>query len=300
MKSKRRRQDLSQDDPTNIAKHILKGFNLAYPSDAYNGPDTADKLRGAEITTEDRQAWRVPKHPANSALHVIDSYPLLPDWDALPDSGVYMMYKFTRPPIEGAYDERLDVALLRPAGQSIADQERFLKEQAEYKEDPTLPTPAPRYHFEFFLPSEKEKVQGIKRNFTTYDPDNEDEIPFDMGNDDEGNPRKYFKYDHVRMYETTAQGGDLQDAYGDSVAIALHDPETHPDGPLRPGKLQKAAYFYPVGQTTRIAVNRPAKKEMVEEVPKVDIIETVARDPENEREARELVLKKYDVIDVGA
>lgn len=306
VKGKRRRPaDVSQDHPTNICKHILKGFNLAYPADAYNGPDTEDKLRAAEISAEEKQAWRVPKHPTNNALHVVDSYPLLPDWDALPDTGSYMMYKFMAPPVSntgGRYDERLDVAFLRPAGRSLEDQERFLQEEAAQKEDPTLPKPTTRYHYEFFLPEEKEKVWGIKRNFSTYDPDNEDEIPFDVGVDDEGQPRKYFKYNHIRTYETSNQAGDMADTFGDIVAVALHDPESHDEPPLRSSKLQKAAYFYPIGQKTYIKPRRPEKEgkgkiPMYEEMTKVDIIETAARDPVNEMEKREAVRKQWDVIE---
>lgn len=308
VKNKRRRPvDISQDDPINICKHILKGFNLAYPADAYNGPDTGDKLRAAEVSSEEKQAWKAPKHPSNSSLQVVDSYPILPDWEATPDGGAYMMYKFSAPPVQDTrvYDERLDVALLRPIGQSLKDQELFLRQQDAQKDDPTLPVPLPRYHFEFFLPPEatkldKDKLRGIKRNFTTYDPDNEDEIPFDEGADDEGRPRKMFKYENIRVYETKDQRGDSDDTYGDVVALALHDPGSHEDQPLRSGKLQKAAYFYPISTITSIRQRRPGRVDMVggEEAQKVDIIETTARNPEIEAEKRDEIKKRYDVVEV--
>ena len=95
-----------------------------------------------------------------------------------------MMYKFTAPPSKREqYDSRLDVALLRPAGQTVDDYNRYLQELEAYKTDKTntLSMPIPQYHFEFFLPPDDEKVSSIKRNFTTFDPDNEDEISFDHG-----------------------------------------------------------------------------------------------------------------------
>ena len=243
----------------------------------------------------------------NSSLTLVDSYPLLPDWDALPDTGSYMMYKFMAPPVKfdpnnPSYDERLDVALLRPAGQTVKDQDLYMQEMEAHKADPTTPVPIPRYHFEFFLPPPggPEKVRGIKRNFSTYDPDNEQDIPFDTTLDEEGRPRKYFKYENIRTYETAQQVGDLSDAYGDVVAIALHDPGKHSAEPLRSEKLQKAAYFYPISQKTSIRPRRPGKIDMVggEEVPKVHIIETAARFPAAEAERRDAIRKRYDIVEV--
>ena len=35
LRRKRKQVETSLDDPTNIARHILKSFNIAYPADAY-------------------------------------------------------------------------------------------------------------------------------------------------------------------------------------------------------------------------------------------------------------------------
>jgi RNA polymerase II-associated factor 1 len=290
LRKKRKAVETSVDDPTNIARHILKGFNIAYPEDAYKGQDSADNLRAAESTPEDRMAWNKPKNPRNANLRLLDSYPLLPDWDATPDTGAYMIFKFTAPPINNpldrSYDPRLDVALLRPAGQTIEDHETFLKDREAHREDPTVPPPIPRYQFEFFLPSSKDKVPGIKRNLTTHDPENDAEIDFDIAEDDEGQPRKCFKYENVRTYETNQQVGDAHDTYGDCIAMALHDPEKHPNERLRDTSLQKAAYFYPIIQRTSIRPRRPGRVEYVEEQQKVDIVEVAGREPGNEAEKR--------------
>jgi RNA polymerase II-associated factor 1 len=321
VKGKRRRPaDLSQDDPINIAKHIQKGFDIAYPEDAYQGADTPDELRAVEASAEERKAWKLPRHPTKgSQVTALDEYPILPDWDALPDSGAYMMFKFGAPPLKDAdsrYDERLDVALLRPAGQSVEDSERYITESAAQKADPTRPVPLPWYHFEYFLPADKEKVQGIKRNFTTFDPDNEDEIPFDAGVDYEGRPRKQFKYENIRLYETANQQSNPNDPFADVVAMALHDgePEKKVDangnvikdekghqGPrYRSKPLAKGAYIYPISQRTVIRPKRPGKAEMVGgEQQRVDVIETVARDPAIEIERREVFRKRYDVATEG-
>jgi RNA polymerase II-associated factor 1 len=217
---------------------------------------------------------------------LVDSYPLLPDWDAMPDTGGYMVFKFTAPPINNpldpSYDPRLDVALLRPAGQTIQDQEKYMEDREAHRLDPTVPPPIPRWQFEYFLPADRSKVRGIKRNFTTHDPNNEADIDFDIAEDDEGQPRKCFKYDNVRTYETSQQVGDPSDTYGDVVALALHDPEKHEGERLRDSKMQRAAYFYPITQRTSLRPRRPGRIDMTEEQPKVDIIEAAGKEPEGE------------------
>lgn len=300
LRRKRKTAETSLDDPINIARHILKGFNIAYPADAYNGQDSAENLRAAESTPEERLAWNKPKHPKNPNLKLLDTYPLLPDWDATPDTGSYMVFKFTAPPINNpldrTYDPRLDVALLRPAGQTIDDQEHYIYDLQAHKQDPTAPMPIPRYQFEFFLPAGKDKVHGIKRNFTTHNP-NDGDIDFDIAEDDEGLPRKCFKYDNVRTYETSQQVGDPHNTYGDVVALALHDPEKHTSEPLRDTSMQKAAYFYPIIQRTSIRPRRPGRVDLTEEQPKVDVIEAAGKEPGNEAERRETFRKRAEGVE---
>ena len=61
--AKRRRADLAKEDPLNILRSIVKGFDLAHPQDAYLGPDSGNNIKGAEITAEEKKAWAKPKHP---------------------------------------------------------------------------------------------------------------------------------------------------------------------------------------------------------------------------------------------
>lgn len=303
IRKKRKGGDNSIDDPTNIARHIIKGFNIAYPADAYTGQDNAENLRPADTTAEERSAWKAPKNPKNPSLKLLDTYPLLPDWDATPDTGAYMVFKYMAPPInnplDSSYDPRLDVAIFRPAGQTLKDQETFLLETQAQKNDPTASLPIPRYQFEFFLPQNRNKIAGIKRNFTTNDPDEEGFIDFDTTEpDEEGNVRKSFKFENVRTYETSLQVGDTTDRYGDVVALALHDPEKHRDDKLRVGTMQKAAYFYPVIQKTSIRPRRPGRVDLVEEQQKVDVIEAAGREPGNEADRREEFRRQAEGVEV--
>lgn len=303
IRKKRRGGDTSIDDPINIARHIVKGFNIAYPEDAYTGQDSAENLRAADTTAEERAAWKVPKNAKNPNLKLLDTYPLLPDWDATPDTGAYMVFKYMAPPINNpldpSYDPRLDVALLRPAGQTIKDQETYLQEREAHKTDPTASMPIPRYQFEFFLPPSRSKIAGIKRNFTTNDPEDPSYVEFDSAEPDEdGNMRKSFKFENIRTYETAQQVGDTVDHYGDVVALALHDPDRHRDDKLRQGNLQKAAYFYPIIQKTSIRPRRPGRVDMVDEAQKVDIIDATGKEPGAEGEKREIFRKRAEGMEV--
>ena len=49
LKKKRAKGNVTEDDPIYITRNILKGFDLAYPEDAYTGPDTTENLRPANI-----------------------------------------------------------------------------------------------------------------------------------------------------------------------------------------------------------------------------------------------------------
>ncbi|KAF2745469.1 Paf1-domain-containing protein [Sporormia fimetaria CBS 119925] len=294
IRKRQRDENASRDDPAHILRHIQKSFNIAYPADA-SAPGEA-----AEASHEEKQAWRNPRHPGNPSLKVVDSYPLLPDWDALPDTGSYMMYKFDKAPVRdanGGYDERLDVALLRPIGETVADHERWELDMVEYKENPqSRPRPMQRCQFEFFLPVDRTKVRGIKRNFTTNDPDNEEEIPFEDGADEEGRPRKQFRYEQLRVYETKAQTGDVDHAFDDVLALALHDGESHEVERLRSTPLQKGAYFYPINQRMILQNKRGDTEMHGGEQLKVDVIETVARDAVEEKERRDALRNQYDDV----
>ncbi|KAF2006987.1 Paf1-domain-containing protein [Amniculicola lignicola CBS 123094] len=291
----RRRQTAAEADAANTMKHIVKGFDLAYPADKGQGEYAG--IRVADVSVAEKQAWRTPKHPdASKNVRLLDSYPLIPDWDALPDTGAYMLYKFHKPPTAASgYDERIDVGIIRPIGQDLQAYEKYLAHEEEQRQHPEKLPPIAAYQYEFFLPADKDKVPGIKRNFTTNDPDNEDEIDFDKGVDEEGRPRKCMKYEKIRHYQTKKQVGNLENPYDQFVALALHDPESHQEEKLRSGHaLQKAAYFYPIRQETVVEPRRKEfNMELFGEQQKVDIIETAARDPDTEIAKREAIKSRY-------
>jgi RNA polymerase II-associated factor 1 len=233
-----------------MIRSIAKGFDLAYPQDAYTGPDSSTNIRGAEISVEERKAWKQPMHPTKSDVKLLDSYPILPDLDAIPDTGAYMVFKFNVPPIKmtDKYDERLDVAILKPST-TPAQTEQYEILAAEHAADPSLPQPTMEYEYEYFLPTDADpvKVRSIKRNFSAVD--DADEVDFD-----EYSEMPCFNFDRVRGFETYKQTGDPSAAFSEHVVMVLHDPDAQEARRLTP--LQKAAYYYPIAQRTGIRPQR--------------------------------------------
>jgi len=253
---KRSTKAKDKEDPLNILKNIVKGFDIAYPQDAHKGEDSAESIRGAAVTTEEVKAWAKPRHPTNPDAQLLDSYPILPDLDAIPQMGSYMIMKFvTNPlPVTDKYDTRLDTAIFRPC----VDPEKeaiYEQKKAEWAPESGKSKPLQEYDYDYYLPGDEDAVLGIKRKLDINDPDNNDP---ELYTDDLGDDRRAFKYPRLRTYETHNQTGDDENPYNDTVAIALHDPETEVGHVPRSGKrLAKGAYFYPI--STRMAI-KPKRK----------------------------------------
>ncbi|WPH02931.1 Hypothetical protein R9X50_00580100 [Acrodontium crateriforme] len=253
VKNDKRSRVTNKDDPINIIRHIVKGFDIAYPKDAYRGEDSETKIRGAAPTDEEVRAWAKPKHPTKPDLELLDSYPVLPDLDAIPPVGAYLTVKFITNPGASSefYDSRLDVACLLPLDDAarIAAHEQKL---AEWDPNSDKPQPIPEYEYDYYLPTEESAVRGIKRKFDVHDPEKDDPSLY---TDEVSNGVRGFKYDRVRTYETYQQSGDASNKWNNHVALALHD-ENEDDAFGEGSNQPKAAYIYPVMQYTRLRAKR--------------------------------------------
>jgi RNA polymerase II-associated factor 1 len=275
---RKRRPDVARDDPLNILRGVLKGFDIAYPRDAYTGPDGVDNMvRSSEISQEEKDAWARPRHPIKPNLTLLDKYPILPDLEAFPDTGNYMLIKYmNNPSTSDKYDPRLDVALIRPLQQTDEEQARFEELKASAAAEGRQ-KPIPEFRYEAFLPQNADSVGNIKRKFDTMDPDNDSE---DLYDEVTAEGKRIFKYKRMRAYETYAQAGNPDDPWNDNVALVLHDGESE-------GRLQSGAYIYPIVQRTSIRGVRPKTMGMmmsnmaarVDESEPVDVVELTVREP---------------------
>jgi RNA polymerase II-associated factor 1 len=272
-----------KEDPINILKNIVKGFDIAYPQDAYKGEDTAENIRGATVTTEEMKAWANPKHPTNPQAQLLDSYPLLPDLEAIPQMGSYMMMRFTTNPVSSTdkYDTRLDTAIFRPSADPNKEA-LYEQKKAEWTPESGRPKPLPDYDYDYYLPGDENAVIGIKRKLDINDPENDSA---ELYTDDLGDDQRAFKFPRIRTYETQHQTGDDENVYNDTVAIALHDPELavgHVPGTTK--RLAKGAYFYPISTRMSIKPKRRTGMPMLSqtEEEKPDELNLTIREPDEE------------------
>ncbi len=295
---KRRKLSINKDDPINIIRNVVKGFDIAYPRDAYRGEENTANIRGAAITDAEARAWSNPKHPSNPDLQLLDSYPILPDLDALPSTACFLLAKFITNPVASSknYDTRLDAAILRQKNDEHA-YTRWNQKNEEWKQSASFrPQPIPEDDYEYFLPIEHDAVKPIKRKLNVNDPENEDE---ELYTDEGPDGQRVFKYARLRTYETYQQTGDPASFYDDSVALALHDPEEEVgDVPGTKQRLQKAAYFYPIMQRTALRPKRNVGQmahSQVSDEERIDEINLTVGDVDENTQAA--ILEKREAMD---
>jgi hypothetical protein len=259
-----------KNDAAAMLRNIEKSFNLAYPKDAYTGPDTMEHIRGADITPAERDAWDNPKHPSKPGLKLLDSYPIIPDIASLGQSGAYFLVKFNTNPTTSTavYDRRLDYTILVPADDGLEEYQALVE---KHEQDPTKhPKPEPlAMNFSAYLPDgDPDAVIGpLKRKLDVFDADKDDPDLYthDVADDGEDQRDPFFMYKKLRPYETVSQtyieADDDYTKFNDTVAIALHDGS---EGTTRGGahgpQRQKAAYVYPLNQRTFMRPKRPKVK----------------------------------------
>ena len=264
-KVQRKSTDVNNEDPMNILRHVIKGFDLAYPGDAYSGQDDAKHLKGAQPSSAETEAWNRPTHPRKPDLELLDSYALKPDLDAMPDQGAFIITKFSGAPStsNNEHDIRMDVGLLNP-----------------------MERPGEEYDYEFYLPQEQQTAKALKRRFDNISDDD------DVSDSQEMKDSKpMFKFQHQRTYDMGRQVNSLEQPYRE-VALALHDPSL--DKRRNTGdtdsRLQKGAYYYPIGMKMQLKPKRNknlanlglGKLALEEDIERPDEINLMLRDPDEE------------------
>lgn len=254
---------ISRDDPINIKRHIQRGFDIAYP--------TSSQIPTLSITAADISAWRTPVHPDNSKLKPVSYYPLLPDLDASTDVNGYVSLKFDKPPLPALSsthmrDTRIDVALLHAT--PIASVEASWEAKMEaHKNDPDLyehPGAQP-YEWDFAVPKRvgKDIVQAVKRKLNSADPSRNEDASYE-GLYEVGDPLpgQDVGIDYVKERSFGTVSSDFPNNKASTlrfVAVSLWDADSAPrHSRLRNeiGGLERAAYYYPIGQRTRVRTDR--------------------------------------------
>jgi RNA polymerase II-associated factor 1 len=234
-----------------IIRQIQKSFNIAYPRDAYTGTEDAAHMQGAEVTRPEREAWAKPKHPTDADVTLVDSYPVLPDLHALPDTGSYMIVKYSANPshVSDRYDTKLDYVLLQPREPTEEQMRKFKKEEDDYKAGKLKYVPMPISDFTAYIPEgdSQDVVPKLKRKYNVFDEDKDDE---DLYTNFANQP--CFPFSKLRVYETSHRTGSQETMWDDSLVVSLHDDLVGQGA----SKRQKAAYIYPIIQRVNLKQHR--------------------------------------------
>ena len=320
---KKKRADAAKEDPMTILRSVIKGFDIANPSSAYTGPDTATQIRGLTPKPQEIDAWRNPKHPTKPHLKLMDAYPLLPDLDAFTEDGQggYAVLKFVGNPtaVNNRPDERLDAALLRSLQVDEAVINDYHQRLAAHKANPDRnPVPQmPTVNYELFLPTDENMTQAIKRKRDVADAGRDDPDLYTDIHDVEAGEKDCFKLINERACESGMQQTFADNPYQE-VAIALYDGDDdkeNQDGTManggsegnqKPQKKQKAAYYYPIVAKTQVKPRRAAQlgplglaRRVEETEEKIDVLAVQYRDQDEEdKEARADIVKALEAEEV--
>lgn len=298
----RKPTDTTKDEPVNVLRAAVKGFDIANPKDAYIGPDTKENIRGAVPSPAELEAWKNPKHPSKPELKLIESYDLKPDLEAITDSASYMIAKFASNPTlsTDTRDTRMDVGVLHPMDLSPEAEVDFKTKLAAYEADPVHnPHPgAPLYSYEFYLPVDETTANNMKKRLDIDNPNWDDPALTTRKNQ---NGRGSFRLNHVRTYDTQRQLITTDHPHRE-VAIAIRDPSVEESmaqlksgrNGVTSGRVEKAAYYYPIVQKLQLKPRRNknfAQLGLASKIPeldeiKVDTIDLEIRDPDENEEAK--------------
>ena len=274
---KRRKTDNAREEPTQILRTVIKGFDIANSASAYKGPDTGELVRGHAPSAAELEAWRNPTHPSRPSLTMLESYPLVPDLGGAPDDGGYHVFKFTGNPTDAKtyYDRRMEVALLHqneraPAARSEEQLARLAAHEADPAHHlyPILPS-----NYDFFLPPDADTASKMQRMLEVdFDPD--DEASTYTSRREGAMENDSFRFAHVREYESGHIVDSRRHPYQE-VALALHDGDED-------GGAPKGAYFYAIHSKMQLKprrnVNMASQYSTTDEEDKIDVVNVVIRD----------------------
>jgi RNA polymerase II-associated factor 1 len=273
---RRKPADVVRDEPISILRNVIKGFDIAHPDYAYKGPDGSENMRGAQATPAEIDAWNNPVHPSKPQLKAVDTFPLLPDFEAATDDGQYMVTKFHGQPtdVTDRHDPRMDACLIRAL--EIEDQifSVYQEQQAAHEADPaSYPEPIkPTFDYEFFLPPDEHTAQNYKRKIDLEDPDHDDPSLYTHRSSQITRENDCFRYDKIREYETGHYADNTAHPYQE-VALVFWDPKG-----MGKSRLKKGAYVYPTGSRVQLKPRRTHIVGRADEREKIDVANVSVRD----------------------
>ncbi|PUU80276.1 Paf1-domain-containing protein [Tuber borchii] len=162
------------NDPVRILQAVLKGFDVANPETAGQDHNGLGALAVGDIAAANAERnWKELKHPNKPGVRAVETYPLLPDFQATSDNGGYMVFKFMGSPVVPGEkrDTRLDVGLLKPKDKPLDDDGN----------------PVGQDIFDYYIPASESIANRVKAKFAAYAEDEDEEDDKEDGDE--------FRYD---------------------------------------------------------------------------------------------------------
>ncbi|KAL2753801.1 hypothetical protein ACRALDRAFT_2110521 [Sodiomyces alcalophilus JCM 7366] len=238
---------------------------------------------------------RTLQHPAKKKnIRIVDSRPLLPDLDALPDSGAYVTVKLQTNPVPSSstYDRRLLSAILQPIDKTAEEEADYQAAvEAHARAPDRFPKPSNLLDYNFFVPSTQEVGERFR---VAFDLDNPDRDVPELATHTSSVLGPCFQFVRLRSYETAKESEfDAADKFSEELIVTFNDDENSPDGDDGTVMRQKAAYFYPVIQRTTVRPQRSKNitrnLSQMDEEKTVSQINVAVREPD--ADLRELLAK---------
>lgn len=227
----RKAPEASADSPAVIKRKIDKSFELA------------------------EQYLRDPKklkHPTKKHVTLVDARPLLPDAEAMPDSGAYVSVKFLANPVQSGsnYDTRLLKGIFRPTDKPRDEEEAYEEALRAHEQDPAnYPKPQNLMNYEYYLADSRRTAENFKRKLDPENPDRDSEELYTSDYKNDGKTQACFHFNKLRAYETADEVElDAATKYDLEVLLSHNDDEQFP--------RQKAVYYYPVIQKIQVRPQR--------------------------------------------
>ncbi|KAK0748766.1 RNA polymerase II-associated, partial [Apiosordaria backusii] len=248
------------------------------------------------------------KHPSKRTnCTIVDSFPLLPDLEAFPDSGAYVTVKFQTNPVTATdfYDTRMLSGILKPITRSQAEDDAYQQAYEAWTRNPDhTPKPLQMMNYDFYLPQDIKTGEKFRQKFDVDNPDKDKESLYTSTDTIRGDGHGVFKFPRVRAYETaTEKEMDHHTKYSEEVILAYRNDERQSKG-RTDDSAQKGVYYYPVMQRTTIRNQRTKNiartigvlPQGEEEEARVGELEVTVAEPGEELKAE---LERFKAMPVG-
>lgn len=241
--------------------------------------------KGFAVTQENLRNTSKIRHPQstdkNKNLRVVETFPLLPDNNALPDTGAYVQIKYTHAPAlgkNGSFDTRLLSTFLSPVEKTEEQNAAYQAMVEAYELSPEkIAKPNHGIEYDLYMAGSQKSAQQFRERFSVNNPKHDDDSLY-TARDSDGKP--CFPFSRIRTYVTKDEIElDHATKYTDSVFLTF--------GEDAASSKRAVAWYYPIMSLNKI---EPPREQQInksmnggrnegEERQIIDELEVTVEDP---------------------